>query len=89
MIGEGGVIGWLQPENGVEFLDAAQPTQATMQLAYKGNGITETSFSFAWLTTATQAEARSQAKDAIRQNIIDTLGVTIPKANIKMLNAPE
>jgi hypothetical protein len=89
VIGDGGVIGWLQPENGVAFNDEGQPTLATMQLAYQGSDIPQVSFSFSWLTTSTQAEARSQAKDAIRQNIIDTTGVTIPKANIRMLNAPE
>lgn len=88
VIGDGGVIGWLAPET-IAFLDEGQPTFATIQLAYKGSDVAQDSFSFSWLTTATQAEVRSQAKDAIRQDIIDKLGVTIPKANIKMLNSPE
>lgn len=88
MIGDGGVIGWLGPDT-IAFLDEGQPTLATIQLSYKGAGIEQDSFSFDWITTATQAEIRSSAKDAIRQRIIDVLGVTIPKSAIKMLNSPE
>ncbi len=88
MIGDGGVVGWLMPET-VEYPDEAQPTMCVIQVSYKGSGIAQDSFGYTWMTTATQAEIRSGAKDAIRQDIIDKLGVTIPKAQIKMLNSPE
>ena len=88
VIGEGGVIGWLAPET-IAFLDEGAPTFATIQLAYKGSGIDQDSFSFSWFTTATQAEVRSAAKDAIRADIIAKLNVAVPRANIKMLNSPE
>lgn len=88
MIGDGGVIGWLAPET-IAFTDEAQPTLATIQVSYKGSDIAQDSFGFNWMTTATQAEIRSLAKDAIRADILAKLGVSVPKANIKMLNSPE
>jgi hypothetical protein len=88
MIGDGGVVGWLAPET-VEYPDESQPTLSYIQLSYKGSGITQDSCNFVWMTNDTQANIRSTAKDRIRQDIIDKLGVTIPKAQIKMLNSPE
>lgn len=88
MVGDGGVIGQLLFES-IDFPDEGQPTLAYTTIQYKpSQGAVETC-NLAWLTTLTQAEVRSAAKDAIRQDIIDKLGVTIPKAQIKMLNAPE
>lgn len=88
VIGEGGVIGWFL-EDTIAFLDDANPTFSTIQLSFKGYDIVQDSFSFDWVTTSTQAAIRSAAKDAIRQRIIDTLGVAVPRANIKMMNSPE
>ena len=88
MIGDGGVIGWLLPET-IEFPDDGQPTLAYTLIQYKVSGATADNCNLAWLTTATQAEVRSQAKDAIRADIISKYGLTIPKAQIKMLNSPE
>lgn len=88
MIGDGGVVGWLMPET-VEYPDEGQPTFCIIQVSYKGSGIAQDSFGFSWFTTATQAEVRTAAKDAIRADIIAKLGVTIPRAQIKMLNSPE
>lgn len=88
VIGAGGVIGWLAPET-IAFLDEGQPTMATIQLAYKGSDLAQDSFSFSWMTTATQGEIRSAAKDAIQADILSKTGVTVPKTQIKMLNSPE
>lgn len=88
MIGDGGVIGWLIPET-IEFPDDSQPTLAYTLIRYKVSGAAEESCLMMWFTTLTQAEVRSQAKDLIRADIIEKLGLTIPKAQIKMLNSPE
>lgn len=88
VIGDGGVIGWLLPET-IEFPDDGQPTLAYTTVNYKVSGATVDNCNLAWLTTSTQAEVRSLAKDTIRADIIAKLGITIPKANIKMLNSPE
>jgi hypothetical protein len=88
MIGDGGVIGWLLPET-IEFPDDGQPTLAYTTIKYKVSGATVDDCNLVWLTTATQAEVRSLAKDVIRADIITKLGLTIPKAQIKMLNSPE
>ena len=88
VIGAGGVVGWLMPET-VEYPDEGQPTLSYIQLAYKGSGIALDFCNFVWMTNDTQAAIRTAAKDRIREDIIDKLGVTIPRAQIKMLNSPE
>lgn len=88
MIGDGGVIGWLLPET-IEFPDDGQPTLAYTTINYRVSGATTDSCNLAWITTSAQAEVRSLAKDAIRADIIEKTGLTIPKAQIKMLNSPE
>lgn len=88
MIGDAGVIGQLLFES-VDYPDPSQPTLAYTTIQYKPSLGTIESCNLVWFTTMTQAEVRSAAKDAIRQDIIDKLGITIPKAQIKMLNSPE
>lgn len=88
MIGDGGVIGWLMPET-ITFPDESQPTLAYTSMQYKISPFSDGSVNLSWLTTMTQAEVRSLAKDVIRQDIIEKFGITVPKAQIKMLNSPE
>lgn len=88
MIGDGGVIGTLLPES-IAFPDDSQPTLAYTTVAYYISQGAPDTCNLVWFTTQTAAEVRSAAKDAIRQDIIDKLGITIPKAQIKMLNSPE
>lgn len=84
-----GVIGTLLPDT-VAFQDpVAQPTLAAVQIQYIASpGVTEVT-TMIWMTTMTQAEVRSLAKDTIRADIIQKFGVTVPKSQIKMLNSPE
>ncbi len=84
VIGDGGVIGWLAPET-VSYPDDEQPTMALGTMLYIASGSGQDGCALRWLTTATAAETRSQAKDAIRQDIIDKLGITIPKAQIRVI----
>ena len=88
VIGDGGVIGWLIPES-IEFPDDSEPTLAYTLIRYKVSGVNEDSCLLMWLTTLTQAEVRSQAKNTIRADIIAKFGLTSPLAQIKMLNSPE
>ena len=87
-VGEGGVVATLLPET-VAFPDEAQPTLVYTQASYITYGLPQTVCNIVWDTTWTQAAIRSSAKDQIRQHIIDTYAVAIPKASIKMLNNPE
>jgi hypothetical protein len=88
MIGDGGAIGWLVPET-IEFPDDAQPTLAYTSIQYTASQASRESVNLAWDTSWTQAEVRSAAKDAIRADVIEKLGIAIPKTRIKMLNSPE
>lgn len=88
MVGEGGVIGWLLPDS-IAFPDDSAPTAAYTTIQYKVSGGSDHTVNLPWMTTMTQAEVRSLAKDVIRQDIIEKLGITIPKTQIKMLNSPE
>lgn len=88
MIGDGGVIGWLLPET-TQFPSEATPTFAYIQIAYVISGSSQENCNLAFFTNGTQAEIRALAKDAIREDVIAKLGVTIPRAQIKMLNSPE
>lgn len=88
VIGDGGVIAWLSPET-IYYPDDEQPLMAQGTILYIPSGSGQDGCALRWMTNGTAAEIRSAAKDAIRQDIIDKLGVTIPKAQIKMLNSPE
>ena len=88
VVGDGGVIGVLLPES-IAFPDESQPTLAYTTISYYASQAEPASCNLVWFTTQTAAEVRSAAKDAIRADIIEKLGITIPKAQIKMLNSPE
>lgn len=89
VVGEGGVIGWMLPET-ISYPDDQDPLLAYTTVAFRvSQSQLDGSVNLVWRTNMTAAEARSAAKDAIRQDIIDKLGITIPKAQIKMLNSPE
>lgn len=88
-VGDGGAVGWITPET-IEFPDPGQPTLCYISLAYKvsGDGAVN-QLNFVTDTTLTQAAIRSAAKDLIKQSILDTYGINIPKAAIKMSNSLE
>lgn len=88
LIGDGGVIGWMLPDS-IVFPDDSQPTLAYTTVQYQVSQAAADTVNLPWFTTMTAAEVRSLAKDTIRQDIIEKLGITIPKAQIKMLNSPE
>lgn len=88
-IGDGGALGWIDPAT-AEFPGSPAATTCIMQLAYKVSGEAAPQFmSFQTDTSFTQAAIRSDAKDAIQQNILDVFGTTIPKSAIKMSNSLE
>lgn len=87
-IGDGGVVGELILAS-VVFPDDGQPTLCNTAIQYIASGAVIDTCTLVWFTTQTQAEIRSLAKDAIRQDIIDKRGIAIPKSQIKMLNSPE
>ncbi len=87
-VGEGGVVATLLPES-VYFPDEAQPTLVYTTASYITYGLPQTQCNIVWDTTWTQGTIRSSAKDQIKQHILDTYFVDIPKASIKMLNNPE
>lgn len=88
VIGTGGVIGWMLPDS-ISFPNEGEPTFAYTTVQYRVSGGDDNSCTLSWYTTMTAAEVRSAAKDTIRQDVINKLGLTIPKAQIKMLNSPE
>lgn len=88
VIGTGGVIGWMLPDS-IAFPNEGEPTFAYTTVQYRVSGGDDYTVNLPWYTTMTAAEIRSAAKDVIRQDVIDRLGITVPKAQIKMLNSPE
>jgi hypothetical protein len=89
IIGEGGVIGWMLPET-IQYPDDQDPLLAYTTVAYRvSQSNLDGSVNLIWRTNMTAAEVRNACKDAIRLDIIDRLGITIPRAQIKMLNSPE
>ena len=88
VIGDGGIIGWMLPDS-IAFPDDSQPTLAYTTVQYQVSQSPSDTVNLPWYTTMTAAEVRSLAKDTIRADVIAKLGITIPKAQIKMLNSPE
>ena len=88
VIGDGGIVGWMLPDS-IAFPDDSQPLLAYTTVQYRVSGGDDYTVNLVWMTNMTQAEVRSLAKDTIRAAVIETLGIAVPKAQIKMLNSPE
>jgi hypothetical protein len=85
----GGAVGSIQVET-ISIQDEASPTTATCFITYLIAGEGGQLFApYAFNTNSTAATIRSGAKDAVQAHVLETFGFTMPKAMIKMLNAPE
>ena len=85
----GGVVGNILPDT-VSIQDETMPTMATCLVSYILGGEGGALFvTFNFNTASTAAAIRSSAKDVIQNDILNLFGFTIPKASIRMMNAPE
>lgn len=88
VIGAGGVLGWLLPET-IGFPSESEPMLANIQILYMVSGASQDTCNLVFMTNGTPSEIRTAAKIAIQDDILAKTGVTVPRAQIKMLNSPE